>query len=38
VVSLALGAVLLSESVSAVALIGVVLILGGAFMASRRER
>ena len=37
VVSLVLGAVFLAESVSAIALFGVVLILGGAVMASRRE-
>jgi drug/metabolite transporter (DMT)-like permease len=37
VVSLVLGAVFLSETVTAAALVGVVLIMGGAVMASRRE-
>jgi len=37
VVSLVLGAVLLSETVTTAALVGVALILGGAGMASRRE-
>lgn len=37
VVSLVLGAVFLSETVAVVALVGVILILGGAVMASRRE-
>jgi drug/metabolite transporter (DMT)-like permease len=37
IVSLALGAIFLSERVAAVALIGVGLVLGGAVLASRRE-
>jgi drug/metabolite transporter (DMT)-like permease len=37
VVSLVLGAVFLSETVAALALVGVVLVLGGAVLASRRE-
>ncbi len=37
IVSLVLGGVFLSETVTVIALVGVVLILGGAVMASRRE-
>jgi len=37
VVSLVLGMALLDETVAAIALLGVVLVLGGAVLASRRE-
>jgi drug/metabolite transporter (DMT)-like permease len=37
IVSLALGAIFLSERVAAVALVGIAVILGGAALASRRE-